>query len=58
MAAKEGTKAVFSLWAVFKMDPQVYGVLGVALVATKVDFVSRHVTYGCYPDVELEEYNC
>jgi hypothetical protein len=58
MAAKERSKAVFSLWPVFKMDPQVYGVLGVALVATKVDVVSRHVTYGYHPDVKLEEYNC
>jgi hypothetical protein len=58
MAVKERPKGVFSFWAVFKMDPQVYGVLGVALVATKVDFVSRHVTYRYHPDVKLVDYKC
>jgi hypothetical protein len=43
MVEKECTKGFFALRTVVKMDPQVYRVLAVALVATEVNFVSRHV---------------
>jgi hypothetical protein len=45
MVEKERTKGFLVLWTVVKMNPQMCGVFAVALVATKVNFVIRHVAY-------------
>jgi hypothetical protein len=45
MVEKERAKGFLALWTVAKMNPQMRGVLTVALVATKVNFVIRHVAY-------------
>jgi hypothetical protein len=41
--AKEFSDALLSVWTAVKVDPQVYGVVALAIVATEVNFVCRHV---------------
>ena len=44
MIAKEASKALLSVWTVVEMNLQVNRMLALALVATEVNFVCRHVT--------------
>ena len=52
MIAKEASKALLSVWTVVEMNLQVNRMLALALVATEVNFVCRHVTCVSHNDAK------